>query len=39
MQQEEAAKQLQADDMITHDANGEVEQVQWRVAQLQKHTP
>lgn len=39
MQQKEAANQLQADDMITHEANGEVEQVQRRVAQLQKHTP
>lgn len=40
MQQKEAANQLQADDKITHDANnGEVEQVQRSVAQLQKHTP
>lgn len=37
IQQKEAAKQLHADDMITLAANGEVEQVQRRATQLQKH--
>ncbi len=37
IQQKEAANQLHADDMTTLAANGEVEQVQRRATQLQKH--
>lgn len=37
IQQKEATNQLHADDMTTLAANGEVEQVQRRATQLQKH--
>lgn len=37
IQQKETANQLHDDDMITLAANGELEQVQRQVTQLQKH--